>query len=73
MGLTELLLFVCACAGEEKLSCRRLRFSHLATAGLLSHYIDFDEEIPLESPLSTIIDKFGFTTFPQPPRAATGR
>lgn len=27
--------------------------SHVAAAGILSHYIDFDEQIPPESPLST--------------------
>lgn len=52
--MTELLLvLVCAHAGKEELSCRRVKFSHVPTAGILSHYIDFDEQIPLESPLST--------------------
>lgn len=52
--MTELLLvLVCAHAGKAELSCRRVKFSHVPAAGILSYYIDFDEQIPLESLLST--------------------
>lgn len=34
-------------------------------AVILSYCIDFDEQIPLESPLSSPIDRFRFTTFPK--------
>lgn len=49
------LLFVrvCAHAGKDDLSCRKVKFSFVPTTGLLSYYIDFDEEITLESQLST--------------------
>lgn len=48
-----LLVLFCAHAGKEELSCRRVTFSHVQTPGILSYFIDFDEQIPLESPLST--------------------
>lgn len=49
------LLFVRVCAhtGKDDLSCRKVKFSFVPTTGLLSYYIDFDEEITLESQLST--------------------
>lgn len=66
MWMTELLLVVfCTNAGREELSCRRVKFSLVPTAVLLSYYIDFDEQIPLESPISTPIYRFRFTTFSQ--------